>query len=94
MGLPKLDSVGQIDSWKDVYWHNDPDLYTQRPILCTYQDLGCESYTNETYSKDSGRQGKLCEYTSKFVDGESKTGWFKSVTNQPEACLFNSNGIT
>ncbi|MCH7759527.1 hypothetical protein IID20_04170, partial [Patescibacteria group bacterium] len=91
MGLPILNSAGQIDSWKDIYLRNDPDLYTQRPILCTYQDLSCESYANETYFKDPELQGKLCEYTSKFVDGESKTGWFKKGTDQPEACYSNTD---
>ncbi|MBL7141515.1 hypothetical protein ISS21_00220 [Patescibacteria group bacterium] len=93
-GLPTLDNDKNVVSWSDVYFLNDPDLYTKTPTLCLKHDLGCKEYEQGPYSyfKDPGE--RVCEYRENVAIGyeEHKTGWFKKHTDQ--ACYYESDGTT
>ncbi len=93
-GSPTLDNDKNVVSWSDVYFLNDPDLYTKTPTLCLKHDLGCKEYEQGPYSyfKDPGE--RVCEYRENVAVGDEgyKTGWFKKHTDQ--ACYYESNGIT
>ena len=89
-GLPTLNVDQEVISYTDIYLVNDPDAYTNGPILCLKEDLGCDEYEGQFYFRDPG--DKTCEYREDIAIGTDKikTGWFKKGTDL--ACYYNSSG--
>ncbi|MDD5221944.1 MAG: hypothetical protein PHY10_02085 [Patescibacteria group bacterium] len=91
-GLPSLSASNQggqitykVTGWTDKYLKNDPDLYTQKPILCSDNGMACEEFmakgsNTSVYFKDPG--DKACEYKAKISETD-EYGWYKQGTNEP-----------
>ncbi|XOU94420.1 MAG: hypothetical protein ACNFW9_06355 [Candidatus Kerfeldbacteria bacterium] len=82
LGVPTINSVGNVSSFDDAYIKNDPDKYDTD--LCLFEESGCKEYItpegSKYYFKDP--TSNICEY--KRVAGQSKSGWYQNETNVGE----------